>query len=128
MINFFRWVTRWMFLVILVGGIALTGVALIGGLFFNLEGSTVFTWFALILLIAFIFFLILAIGGILVASFLLGRWLFRLLFVRPAVFFILLGTLVLLFVVVRLFITPSDLPVFDLGEVVKPALDFLNKK
>lgn len=118
MLNFLQTLKRLTFWLVLGCGGALVFTTVIGGALFNLEGSTVFSWFCAVLLIIFLLSLIIAIVS----------FIFWFLFATPQAIFALLGAVVLIFAAVFLFVTPSSTPIVDLGEMLKPALEFLNKK
>lgn len=99
-------------------GFVLAFAAVIGGYFFDLGGSLVFSWFLTVLIALFLIFLLVAIVCF-------SLWLFA---TRPFVLLLLVAAIALVFIAVLGFIRPSSNPIFDLGELLSPAFDFLNKK
>ena len=119
--NLLGFLSRWkrlMFMSLWGFGIAMVFLVFVGGYFFDLSGALVFSWFLVSLIIMFAFFVI-------VAVILFVIWLFA---ERPVVAVMCLLAAGALFVAVLLFITPESNPIRDLGEILAPKFDFLNKK
>ena len=112
-----KWKEKMVALLIIIGGI-LAIVAILGGVLFNLQGSTVFAWFVTILAIFFFVFLIVSVVAFII-------WIF---FERPLICVAFIVAVVTLIVAVFLFITPLTTPIFNLGEILEPMFEFFNAK
>ena len=112
-----RWKDRmWNFLLAI--GVIFATVAILGGVLFDLQGSTVFAWFVTILAIFFFVFLIVSVVAFII-------WIF---FERPLICVAFIVAVVTLIVAVFLFITPLTTPIFNLGEILEPMFEFFNAK
>lgn len=117
MFNFLEKWKTWAFYAVLGCGVALLFTTLIGGLLFNLESSTVFSWFTTVLVIIF--------GGMLaiaLLSFLL--WYF---FTKPLVIVPIVMGIALILCAVILVLKPDATPFLNLEEMLSPYLEFLKK-
>ena len=87
-----------------------------GGLFFNLDGSIVSSWFFFVLAIVFVLTLLYAIIVF------IGWFLFT----KPWNIVIILGGLLLTFVAIFIFIKlPKDALIYDLRPILQPIFSFL---
>lgn len=117
MFNFLgRWKTL-AFYAMLGCALALLFTTLIGGLLFNLESSTVFSWFTSVLVILFV-------GTSAIALLLFLLWYF---FTKPWVVLPIVAGIVLILCAVILLIKPDATPFLNLEEMLSPYLEFLKK-
>ena len=115
MINFIKKVRALAFWAILITGIALFFTTIIGGVFFELEPATVFSWFITALVVIF--------GVAFLLSFI--AFLIWYLFSPPQAIFVLIAAIALITGAVVVCVSPEMFPFMNAEELLKPILDLL---